>query len=185
MAFIAELLLVAVALHAAVLKAHVPPLSVRVALVSAVVVANDRIPPLVQDLHVFPAHELLGLDALLLAVQFLVLHDSRRVDLRLGLLVRLAEVAVEREERKGQEHQDTEEHRSFVVDLHQALSSFASIPGRGSPRRLVVLSFSPFMTRAFATSSWRPQTPTLGTQYSMRALRDARSMAQTLASMLT
>src|SRR5512139_1725647 len=163
-ALVAELLLVRVALHAAVLQAHVPALPVRRALVPAVVVADDGVAPLVQDLHMLGPHELPGLDALFLAVDLLVLDDRRRVRLRLRLGIHLPHVAVEGKERDRQEDEDAEEYGSTVIDLHQAFSSFAAAEGRGSPRRSVVRSFSPVMMRAFATSSCRPQTPTLGTQ---------------------
>ena len=84
-AFVAEFLLVRMAVHAAVLQAHIELFAARIADVLPVIVAHHRIPPVVQKLHVFGPHELLGLHALFFPVLLFPLLDRRSVRFRFRL----------------------------------------------------------------------------------------------------
>src|SRR3990172_2445260 len=153
MAFIAELLLVRMAFHAVVLKAHGKMLSAGGAFVLPLIVTHHGIPPVVQELHVLGPHVRLGLDAFLFPVLLFPLLDRRGIELRLRLGIGFAYVIVKRKHRQADKDNKPGDDLASIIEFHYAFSSFCSIPGRGSPRRSVVLFFSPFITRAFATSS--------------------------------
>src|SRR5208283_892601 len=77
---VAKLLLVRMAMHASILEADVVSLSAET-YIHPVAIANCRIPPVVQQLHMLSFHKLLGLNALL----YRHLLNNRGVDFRFGL----------------------------------------------------------------------------------------------------
>src|ERR1700690_3554458 len=154
MTFVAKLFLVRMTVQAGILKAYreLFPRGIRI---DTIPVTHNRIPPVVQKLHMFCAHKFFRLNAFLLGK---LLYD-RRVQFRLGPRIGLSQIVIKRECKKSQKHYKARYNLSSVI--HDQLPSF---PGSGSPRKSVSRSFSPFITRALATSSWTPVTRVPGTQ---------------------
>src|SRR5512143_4270810 len=94
MTLITELLLIGVALHAAVLQAHIEFLMVRRADVLTVHVTDHGVAPEVDKLHVLGPHEFLRFNTLLLSVLLFPFLDRRGIHLRLGLGVHLSAIVV-------------------------------------------------------------------------------------------
>ena len=91
-AFVAEFLLVRMAVHAGILKTHINALSGLID-IDPVAVPDNRIPPAIEQLHMLCPHEILGLDTLL----DLHLINNRGIDTRLRLCARLPHIKKERE----------------------------------------------------------------------------------------
>src|SRR4030067_1142808 len=126
-AFVAEFLLVRMAVHAGIFKTHINALSGLI-YVYPVTVPYNRIPPAIKQLHMLCPHEILGLDTLL----DLHLINNRGIDTLLRLCAGLPHIAEEREGRK--QYKNNQSCNNFSAVIHCQLPSF---PGRGSPRSFV------------------------------------------------
>src|SRR5512143_1029971 len=109
-AFVAEFLLVRMAVHAGILKTHIYALSGTI-YINPVSVTDDRIPPVIQQLHMLRPHKILGLNTLL----DLHLVDDRGVYARFRLCTGLSDIVDERKGHKRYKYKKSGNDLTAVV----------------------------------------------------------------------